>query len=527
MRRLPTLLATVVIGICVATPLNAQTVDDPNVVLEAEIGLEGWVDSRHPVPVRITVRSDLLFAGSIYLATAGSPVLVPAEVPAGGSKTFELLLSNLIANRNLRIDLRPAGSEAPIESITIRPDDADQVVLVATLGLTAEPQFPATTDIGQRPLEVVQLEGPQVDPGPADYLVVGDPGILTDLHRRWMAEGGTVIVERTGLDRLAESMPLTSTTRPDRFELGAGEVLVVETLAMETAGWATALRGRAGHDVATDPWAAPENRMLAAAGASRSAGLARPGPLIALAVYAVLVAPLNLIVLRRMGKREWAWVTVPALALVAAIIFAVLTRFNQNDTQFAQATVVVGGTGGDYAYTAMIIAADAGQRHQVSVDEPDVIYPATTLEMVGVGGDTGDRSIVSMQTLGFHFPQAGYSTARIIGRIDASPKVASPAPGLITVTNTSPYEFEAWGVSAGGAAVAAGLPLPPEASGEIDLDQAMIGRPVEAIFNRVQGPGGEHWWRVYEPLSTMADHLVGSDYFFGFVADLPVTVNVD
>lgn len=523
-----TLVVASLLAAVAAGPVQAQAADDPSLEVDVEVGLDGWINGVDPVPLEITVRSDLLFVGEIRIATAGSPVLVKAEVPAGGTKTYQLLLSGLLADRNLRIELVPDGATEPAESLTIRPELADDEVLVAANEIGKALDLPATTEIGDRPIELIQLPQAESDPGPAHYFLVDGVTSLSDGQRRWLARGGTLVVEDEDLEQLARNEQLLSDPlRPDRLTLGTGNVLVVGDFQMTAEEWQGLLRGRASRVEVDDPWSSSETSMLQAAGASRSEGLARPGPLIALGIYALVVAPVNLLVLKRMGRREWAWFTVPAISILTAVTFWVAANFSINDTQFAQATVVVGSPGASHALTALLVAADAGRFHQVSVDERSLLYPAASLNVVGVGGPNSRRVIVDSHTLEFVFDQASYGTASVIQPGGITPTVAPAGTQKVAVTNTTPYDLEGWGVTAGGISTAGRGSLPAGASAEIDLGAGFSANPVEAIMSQARGPISDRWWQVYAPLSSVASRLAGSQYFFGFVGNLPLTISVD
>jgi hypothetical protein len=65
-------LATVVL-LVLATPLHAQTTQT-SIEIEATIGLDGWIDHSRPVPVEVTIRSEVLFAGTLEFVYPGRRV---------------------------------------------------------------------------------------------------------------------------------------------------------------------------------------------------------------------------------------------------------------------------------------------------------------------------------------------------------------------------------------------------------------------------------------------------------------------
>ncbi|GAB4554943.1 MAG: hypothetical protein OHK0023_25660 [Anaerolineae bacterium] len=76
----------------------------------------------------------------------------------------------------------------------------------------------------------------------------------------------------------------------------------------------------------------PERALEAA---DRVRGLRLPDVLqlsLFLLIYIAIIGPLNYIILRRLGKREWAWVTIPVIVIVTAAVYY-MTGFNMRGTQ--------------------------------------------------------------------------------------------------------------------------------------------------------------------------------------------------
>ncbi len=57
--------------------------------------------------------------------------------------------------------------------------------------------------------------------------------------------------------------------------------------------------------------------------------------------YLVAVVPMNLWILERLGKRDWAWLTIPVVSLVALTGFWMGGRQRLDSTSLRHATVVV------------------------------------------------------------------------------------------------------------------------------------------------------------------------------------------
>ena len=52
-----------------------------------------------------------------------------------------------------------------------------------------------------------------------------------------------------------------------------------------------------------------------------------------LAIYIIVIGPLNYLVLKRLGRRELAWLTIPCLLIIVYSVVAYLTGFSLRGTQ--------------------------------------------------------------------------------------------------------------------------------------------------------------------------------------------------
>ena len=516
----------------IAAPAFAQTIDSPTIDMETEIGLDGWIDLSGPVPLRITIGSELLFTGIIEVGSDGPSIIVEAEVPAGGEKTFSLWLSPVTANRVFDIDLVPHNASEPMESITLRPRASGEALLVGTLGVDQVVLLPAETSMGLRgkPVEMIALPDFEADPGPVHYLLFGGGGNLELHHRRWLSSGGSLIAPTSTLAEAGLEDGLTATPAANRFLYGAGEVLTVPGLDLTLDQWSGLLRTTGDAGAFLDPWAAPETQMLQAAGQSNRGGLARPGLLIGLGVYALLVAPVNLLILKRLGRRELAWMTVPAISVLTAIGFWVMGTFSPVDTRFAQATIIIGGEEEHLAHTVLVGVADSKRTHRLAVADNAILYPAATLDSVGMGGGSGRRTIISSNSMTLEFLEPGYVTAGVISPSEGMPRVSLELGGdrpVARIENSAAYDLIAFGVNMGGMTTAGSGTLRSGDDTTLEIRGNVLMAPIDAIFNQLEGVDFNRFWQVFPPLATVASQAVRGDYFYGYVDRLPVTVELD
>jgi hypothetical protein len=512
--------------IALAAPVQAQTVDSPDLTIEAEIGLDGWVDTWAPTPLRLQLTSRLFFNGTVHIDLNGAPVDLAVEVPAGSEKSYQIWLSPQTASHRFDLEVYPAGSSEPVEVLTINPRAADQVILVGTLDLPAEPRLPEFSRVGDQPIELVDLEGPEVDPGPLDYLLAVGELTLSEHHLAWLNRGGSLIVERSQLPELG--VPgLIPTGAVDRFRVGRGEVLAMPDLDLAPGQWEALLRFRPSAIRFDDPWTSSEPQLLQAAGQSQGGVRLRPSLLIGLGVYALVVAPVNLIILHRIRRRELAWITVPAISLMATLGFWLIGVFNTPDTNLAHATVISGGE--SRAYSTVVLAAESEGSHEVSVPDPTVLYPGPTLAVLGIGGETGRRTVLSPHRIEVSFEDAGYSTVNLIESAPPLPTVTFELAGgeaRARVVNHSPFQLLAYAVTIGGMTAAAPEPLGTGQSATVQFDPNVGMAPFETLAQRISGGALDRLWGVFQPLSIVAGQVGGPDYFFAFV-DLGVEIDLD
>lgn len=509
-------------------PVMAQSTEPADISLEASIGLDGWVELSEPVRLRVTVRSELLVSGVLELRHGRAEVSTPVEVPAGGEKIYDLLISPTMAARTFTIQLVAAPNDTVVADIRVQPKDPTGKLLVGTLGFVGELDLPGSTAIASLPIEAVRLDANTTDLAVLDYLVVAGGAEISDALRQWVAEGGRLLVQPDAAEAVAGASAIADNRRPGVYHLGSGQIIEQRQPSPNEEEWASMLVPfREDHHM-TDFWGSTEVQMIRAASNSAKARLPYSGALVGLVIYAIVVAPLNLIVLRRMRRRELAWVTVPAISIVAVLAFMVIGAIQNDTTDWGQATIVAGRTSGS-STTSLVAASAAGPQIQtLTTSGESVMYPAATADAVGVGGQAAVRNIVSGQQVDLVFGDAGYGTVAVSGPAHPLPEV-EVVESSIQVRNLSPYEFDAFGVVAGASVtVAPGrLGVGSEATFEYDGRICPVCSAAEAVANQTGQWNDTRWWQIYQPLASAARELVGDRHFFGFVENLPLTLSVN
>ena len=147
------------------------------------------------------------------------------------------------------------------------------------------------------------------------------------------------------------------------------------------------------------PWARTTVNIWAARQGLRSLpALALPSALEMagfLLAYTLVIGPLNYFVLKRLGRRELAWVTIPGLIVVFSAL-AYLTGFQLrgSDLIFNRLSLVYGATGTEQAHARTLIGVYSPRRdaYDLTLSEGVFVRPLVT-------DDTGGLSGVSAATV--------------------------------------------------------------------------------------------------------------------------------
>ena len=130
-----------------------------------------------------------------------------------------------------------------------------------------------------------------------------------------------------------------------------------------------------------------------------------------LGAYILLVGPINYLVLRRLGRREWAWATIPALIVIFAVgAYGFGATLRGNDVLVNEVALVRGapGTTDGIAQVYIGIFSPSRGTYQVRVPGGALLSPPVSSEMFGTDASSsaldvlqGDPSRVRDLTVGF------------------------------------------------------------------------------------------------------------------------------
>lgn len=544
----------IVAGLMVAMGGPAAAQSAPEVT--AEVGLDGYVDPNSPILITVDLTSPVLWVGTMTAELGLQRTSSEIEVPAGGNKRYELALPAPGTNNNRQVRLRftPDGADQPVDTVTVQLRFATESELVAVLGapgvvdvLEQTRTVAADTDIN-----VAEISSVTRALGAATYLVV-DRGALDDLSsdqqailEEWVTDGGRLVGPPNDLATLggADGPPVTVAGVAQVSPYGAGEIIAVDVAALTSEQWSQVIRPTPGIFLSQN-FQQPGFDLFQAATGDQAAGTPQiPWLLGGLVAYALLVGPVNFLVLRQLDRRDLVWLTIPALSAVAVFAFWLFgPRTAVAQVTHASAVVYNGETG--VAETGLVMVAGREGEHTLGVPEGWSATPAGDLQgAFGPGVFSGTNVVATTdRELTFNTDSLEAVPVNAFHPVDLDGlTVTGSIEGRrvnVSVDNQTDLSFWFWGVGVGLTAVAGDGELEPGASAtqgvqpnrQLDPWQAPTA---SAYWNRRSGffDEGNEVWQIIEPLTRVVNRsdrtlFQGDPYFFGYTRDLSYSVTVD
>lgn len=555
-------------GLCLALPAQAlaaqqataqeSTAQESTVRMEATAGVAGYVDPSRPATVAVEIATDLLFVGTLEVRMRDATLRLPVEIPAGGAKTYPVTVPPPMAGAGVRLTLRPDGSEEAVANVNVvlRTPTAELLV-----GLVGDPSLESVlrtvrTNPGEVPVTVVVISPSSLDSDldPVGYLVNAQPEAASSALQAWIQSGGRLVVEESRVEALelaAEPSGPLMGVEAGLFRLGRGEVIAVPRLSgLDAADWGRVLRPLPIHGTRREVWQSPEPSLMQAAtagGESTIPGL--PWLLGALLAFALVVGPLNFAVLGRLRRRELAWMTIPALSLLAVAGFWLAGRQRLQAVAANHATVVVGTDSGLVARTAVAMVSGAAGRQELEVPDGWLVYPAQPFGFMGgfegQPAQPATAAVLDGNRLVFDLPQLGAGGAQAIWQPDQLPlpeiSVQTGENGTIEVSATNPTGVEYWafGVSGPAGPVVAPGPLTPGGGGSVRTRisnvafQPFAGSLADAVITAKNlwqedpsGRGFQNLWSLTDAAAWSRLENRDEVFFFAFAESFEIPVEV-
>ena len=519
---------------------------DSPIRMTARAGLAGFVDARRPIDLAVTIGADVLFTGNLEVRQGNAILQIPVEVPAAGEKTYMVRLAPPVGSVQTRLRLFADGVSDPAATtnLQLRAPLDETVVAVSGPAELAATIDEATVAVTGSEIVTAEIDDAVLESGPypANYLVLDQGLALPEATRAWVDAGGRVIVAADDLGALELDLGTAVQGEGRAFHtVGAGLVVAVPSItALGVDDWSTLINPTRILIAPREAWQSPELQLMQAA---TSAGDQRipaiPWLFAAVIGYAVLVGPINFLLLRKLGRREMAWVTVPALSLLAVAGFWFAGRERLQNTLVNHATVVLAEDGNTEARTAVAVAAGVGGDKTVKVPSDWLSY-AGSLSPEIMGGMPIASAVASTAGNGeFRFSLEQLGAAGVQGwwnpGASTSPDVTAAMENqelVVEVSNDTGLEYWAWGVVARGRAQVAPEGLAPGENGRTEVvpgsGPSEFGALGDAVIQARQLWNDPFIWAKLNLGFTADSMLQGvNTYFFGFTDQLTIPVEVD
>ena len=121
-------------------------------------------------------------------------------------------------------------------------------------------------------------------------------------------------------------------------------ITVAAISAFDAEQWAKILRPSPVEVAFRDTWQTPDQQLMSSATAATDQRVPElPWLLAAVILLAVVLGPVNMLVLKRLHRRELAWITIPAISLLALAGFWVALRSGSRPTRDGALPLLAGG----------------------------------------------------------------------------------------------------------------------------------------------------------------------------------------
>jgi hypothetical protein len=243
-----------------------------------------------------------------------------------------------------------------------------------------------------------------------------------------------------------------------------------------------------------------------------------------------------------MGRRELAWATIPVLSLLGVAGFWLAGRERLETNVVNHGTIIIASENQVSARSATVLAVGTGGSRTLGTPTDWITYPfAATLDPSGMNMPQPPRPAQANGEGGFVFAleQLGSAGLQSSWRPEATslPQVSFGAADNqleARVTNSTPFTFWAWGVTAKGRVSLAPGSLDPgttaaEAVAPGVAGQQDFGSVGDAVIQERQLWDDPYIWNRISTLGNAAGWFLdgANSYFFGFTDDFDLPIEVD
>ena len=547
-RRAHLTFGLVLVGLAlVAGGVVVSQEERPEVRLVVEGGIDGWVDPQWPMTLTARIEADILLVGELLVVQGQELARVEVEVPADGARSYEVVTAPPANQGAILLRVIPDGAEDsdPVASAFFRPRVAANEILVGLVGLSRLEQVlgEVRSAVSGVPITPVEVDNPQtrLEEGrfhQLGYLVMDRPGPLPSATVSWLKGGGRLVTTSAALETMGLEAAWWGTfpgvgVEVDWFGVGEGEVLALDSLSgLDSQLWATLLRPLPLPTGRQDRFMeGPASSLTRAALAVETETPSYPWLPLVVVVYAVVIGPLNLWILRRRRRLEWAWFTIPVLGLVGVAVFWIVGASGVNKTFWSHGTVQVAGP--DTQMRSGLVAATSRARTLELSFNPDWEVVAENLDQLS--GDAVQPTITGAGLYEYDLPSLGWLSVSAFSRGEPVETEVTYSEQGVEMLNVSTTPVVAWGVYAH-PKIAMGWRLEPGATGFVSWEEVLdanswwaFGDAFWEVDAMRETGSTQHWPAVIGDLGNMAQESGMVDVpFFVFavteesIADLEV-----
>lgn len=552
------LLGVALVVVTMAAPALAADGDTPPaqgpVTMQVVAGLDGYIDPETPLQVTVELSAATLTVGRLELDFGGK-VTTAVEVPAGSVKRYELDGPIPLTRRQLTVRLL-GEDDGEIATQTLRLRVAGDDLLVGLLGvqgIDTAVRSATTTPLDRSVAALEVAAGDAERFGPLAYVIAG-PGALADATQEeiaaiadWVDGGGRLYGAAADISLVAEAGAGAVLAGTDLVvtRKGAGEVGLLTTPAdLDAAAWSRILRDRPSSASIVDQGQQDATlALVSAASSGQDASVpALPWLLGGIVVFVVLVGPVNFLVLRSIGRPEWAWLTIPVLSAVFLGAFWAIGRAQLVDFAATHAVVLIDRGQEAEGRAGLVVQVESAGRHVLAPPDGWQAIP-TSSRSLGSGVASG---VVEDDLVVFDLDDLGVGTVELEWTEEEVPLLASVSGAAgegattldVDVTNASPWPLWAWGVTVGGVGYNGQGKLEPGATGTVTVRSVLTRVPYEPVISEAVGrrPYDPDFpiptYEVVYPLAAFAEQQAPrlrerDSFVFGFTdgRSLPLTVD--
>lgn len=514
-------LTLAAVGICLLLGGSIAAQEGrPEVRMTVEGGIEGWVDPRWPMTLTARIHSDLLLVGELLVVQGQELARVAVEVPAGGARTYQVVVAPHTGQGAVLLRLVPEGApdDEPVASAFFRPRVASDEILVGLVDLSGlEPVLgEVRSAVSGEPVTPVGIEDSsmRLETGefhPLSYLVLDRPRPLPPPTVAWLKGGGRLVTTSAALDSMdLDAVPWGSFPGVEGsvgwYGVGEGEVVALDTLlGHDPQLWARLLRPLPLPTDRQDGFQEGSGSAIQTALAVETQTPSYPWLPLVVVAYALVVGPLNLWILRRRRRLEWAWFTIPVFGLIGVVVFWIVGTGGVNQAFWSHGTVQVAGPSAQ-TRSGVVVASSRARTLEVSLDSDWVGFPESPDRITG---GSVQPTIRGENVYQYDLPPLGWLALNVFRREEPLGLAVAFSEGGLELRNDSSIPVSMWGVYAY-PKVAVGGRLDPGAadsmswSGILESESHWSFRDAFWDFDAATDAGDRNWPEMIGNLGNLA-----------------------